>query len=245
MILELKNLSKSFGGLRAVDHVTLAFEPQELRCVIGPNGAGKTTLFNLITGRIKADEGEVIFEGKNITHLKPYQISQKGIARKFQMTKVFEDLTVWENLLVAAMGHQRIGWRAFSRKVEKSVLDSLQEVMELVHLGHRGNELAYILSHGEKQWLEIGMVLAYSPQIMLLDEPTAGMSPNETMETSQIIKRISQNITTVVIEHDIKFLKEIGQNVTVLHRGAVLAEGTFDEIAENSLVRDVYLGRRG
>lgn len=245
MVLELRNISKRFGGLQAIDRVNLTFKSGELRCLIGPNGAGKTTLFNLITGRIKPDEGQVIFQGKDITHLKPYQISRSGIARKFQVPTVFDELTILENLSIAARGQRRRGSLNFSSWNEKSVLDQVKEIMELVHLSGRGHEVAGTLSHGEKQWLEIGMVLAYHPKLMLLDEPTAGMSPHETIETSGIIRTISQSITTVVIEHDIKFLREIAEHVTVLHHGAVIAEGTFEEIEGIDLVRDVYLGRRG
>ena len=245
MVLELKNLSKRFGGLQAIDRVNLTFKYGELRCLIGLNGAGKTTLFNLITGRIKPDEGQVIFEGKDITHLKPYEISRVGIARKFQVPTVFDELTILENLGIAARGQQRMGSVIFSSWNEKSVLDQVKEIMGMVHLLGQGHELAGTLSHGEKQWLEIGMVLAYRPKLMLLDEPTAGMSPHETIETSHLIRMISQNITTVVIEHDIKFLKEIAERVTVLHRGAVIGDGTFEEIEGIDLVRDVYLGRRG
>ncbi len=243
-LLEVKNLCKRFGGLQAIDHLSLTFRGQELRCIIGPNGAGKSTLFNLITCRIKADEGQVLFEGEDITHLRPYEISRRGIARKFQVPTVFDDLTVVENLVIASLGKERIGALAFSR-TEISVLDQVNEIMEAIHLLGRGDELVFTLSHGEKQWLEIGMVLASRPRIMLLDEPTAGMSPQETMETSQIIRKVSQDVTTVVIEHDIKFLKEIGEHVTALHRGALLAEGTFEEIETNPIVRDVYLGKRG
>lgn len=243
--IELKNLSKRFGGLQAIDHVNLTLEPGELRCIIGPNGAGKTTLFDLITGRIQPDEGQVIFEGKDITRLKSYQISRAGIARKFQIPSVFGELTILENLQIAAHGHHRIGTLIFTRWTETSARDQTNEIMELIQLTGRGDELVGTLSHGERQWVEIGMVLAYKPSLMLLDEPTAGMSAQETMETSYIIKEISQSITTVVIEHDIKFLKELSGYVTVLDRGAILAEGTFKEIEANSLVRDVYLGRGG
>jgi urea ABC transporter ATP-binding protein UrtD len=243
--LEIKNLSKRFGGLQAIDHVNLTFKPWELRCLIGPNGAGKTTLFNLITGRIKPNEGRILFEGKDITRLKPHEISRLGIARKFQVPTVFDDLTILENLGIAAGGRQSVRSIVFSRWNETSVLNRVREIMDMVHLSGRGDQLAATLSHGEKQWLEIGMVLAYRPRIMLLDEPTAGMSPSETMETSHIIRTISQNVTTVVIEHDIKFLREIAENVTVLHRGAIIAEGTFEEIENIALVREVYLGKRG
>jgi urea ABC transporter ATP-binding protein UrtD len=243
--LEIKNLSKRFGGLQAIDHVNLTFKLWELRCLIGPNGAGKTTLFNLITGRIKPNEGRILFEGKDITRLKPHEISRLGIARKFQVPTVFDDLTILENLGIAAGGRQSVRSIVFSRWNETSVLNRVREIMDMVHLSGRERQLAATLSHGEKQWLEIGMVLAYQPRIMLLDEPTAGMSPSETMETSHIIQTISQNVTTVVIEHDIKFLREIAENVTVLHRGAIIAEGTFEEIENIALVREVYLGKRG
>jgi urea ABC transporter ATP-binding protein UrtD len=243
--LEIKNLSKRFGGLQAIDHVNLTFKLWELRCLIGPNGAGKTTLFNLITGRIKPNEGRILFEGKDITRLKPHEISRLGIARKFQVPTVFDDLTILENLGIAAGGRQSVRSIVFSRWNETSVLNRVREIMDMVHLSGREHQFAATLSHGEKQWLEIGMVLAYQPRIMLLDEPTAGMSPSETMETSHIIQTISQNVTTVVIEHDIKFLREIAENVTVLHRGAIIAEGTFEEIENIALVREVYLGKRG
>lgn len=242
--LEVRNLSKWFGGIQAIDHVNFRFKSQELRCIIGPNGAGKTTLFNIITGRIKPDEGQVIFEGEDITALKPYEISRRGIALKFQISMVFDELTVMDNFILAVRGRQSMRSLFFSRD-EKSHEDQLMEVMEMMHLSCRGDELVKTLSHGEKQWLEIGMVLAYRPRLMLLDEPTAGMSSQETMETANIIRMISEEITTVIIEHDIKFLKEIGKNVTILHRGAVLFEGTFEEVEANPIVRDVYLGKRG
>lgn len=242
--LEVQSLSKRFGGLQAVHDVNLRISSRELRCIIGPNGAGKTTLFNLITGRIKRDCGYVVFEGVDITGLKPHEISRKGIIRKFQVPTVFEDLAVLDNLIIAAMGGSGFKSRAFFHREEQGTLDQVNEIMEVIHLCGRDHELAANLSHGEKQWLEIGMVLACRPQLMLLDEPTAGMSPQETMETSKIITRIAQDITTIVIEHDIKFLKQIGQNVTVMHQGSVLVEGTFDEIANLEQVRDVYLGRQ-
>ena len=243
--IELKNLSKRFGGLQVIDHLDLTIKPRELRCIIGPNGAGKTTLFDLITGRIKPDEGQVIFEGRDITYLKPYNVSRAGIVRKFQIPSVFDELTILENLHIAAHGQQRIGSLIFYRRTETSALDRVNEIMEVIHLSGRGDELVKTLSHGEKQWLEIGMVLSYKPRLILLDEPTAGMSAHDTMETSHIIREISRSMTAVVIEHDIKFLKELAEYVTVLDRGVVLAEGTFQEIEANSLVRDVYLGRAG
>ena len=243
-VLELKEISKRFGGLKVIDRINLKFNREELRCIIGPNGAGKTTLFNLITGQVKSDAGQILFENKDITQLKPYQITRAGIARKFQVPTVFDKQSILENLGIAAWGQQGIGSFIFSRWDKSAIEDQVQEIMEAVHLGGRGDEIASTLSHGEKQWLEIGMVLAYRPKLMLLDEPTAGMTTHETMETSRIIRKISQQVTTVVIEHDIKFLKEIAEHVTVLHQGGILAEGTFAEIERDPIVRDVYLGRK-
>ncbi len=240
-VLELKNLTKWFGGIQVLDGVTLSFSPGELRCIIGPNGAGKTTLFNVITGRTQPDQGQIVFQGKDITGLKPYEISRSGIARKFQVPTVFDELTIYENLNIAARGPSP----APRRVSKKSAPAWIEEVMEVVHLAGRDKETASTLSHGERQWLEIGMVLAYRPKVMLLDEPTAGMSPQETIETSHIIRTISHNTTTIVIEHDIKFLREIAENVTVLHRGAVIAQGTFQELEAMELVRDIYLGKKG
>jgi len=245
VLLEIQNLSKRFGGLQAVDEVNLKVRDRELRCIIGPNGAGKTTLFNLISGKIKPDSGCVIFEGEDITGLKSHETSRRGIVRKFQVPTVFEDISVLDNLIIASIGSRAYGPWAFLRREEQTVLNHVNEITEVIHLSGRDHELASHLSHGEKQWLEIGMVLAYGPKLMLLDEPTAGMSPHETIETSEIIMKISRDITTVVIEHDIKFLRQIGQNVTVMHHGSVLAEGTFDEIADMARVKDVYLGRKG
>jgi urea ABC transporter ATP-binding protein UrtD len=240
-VLVLKNLTKWFGGLQVINDVNLSFRPGELRCIIGPNGAGKTTLFNMITGRVKPDQGQIVFEGRDITRLKPYEISRTGIALKFQVPTVFDELTIHENLNIAARGPSPA-----SRAVgKKSVPARIEEVMEVVHLAGREEEVAGTLSHGERQWLEIGMVLAYRPKVMLLDEPTAGMSTQETIETSHIIRTISHDTTTIVIEHDIKFLREIAENVTVIHQGAVIAEGTFQEVSAIDLVRDIYLGRRG
>jgi urea ABC transporter ATP-binding protein UrtD len=242
-ILELKDLSFSIGGLKITNRVSLRFKHHELRCIIGPNGAGKTGLFNLITGTYKPDDGRVFFEGEDITGIKPHAISRKGIVRKFQNPTIFDDLTVIDNLTLASLGNRKFKSMAFSNSIHQSK-DQIEDILNRMHLSGREDELGANLSHGEKQWLEIGMVLARRPRLMLLDEPTAGMSPQETLQTAKIIKEISQGITTVVVEHDIKFLKDIGEHVTVLHLGAVLVEGTFEELENNPVVRDVYLGKR-
>lgn len=242
-VLEVKDLSWSIGGLKVIKQVSLRFMRQELRCIIGPNGAGKTSLFNLITGTYKPDDGRVFFEGEDITGMKPHEISRKGIVRKFQNPTIFEDLTVIDNLTLASLGNRKLKSLAFSNSIHQ-FNGQIEDILNRINLSGRGEELSANLSHGEKQWLELGMVLARRPRMMLLDEPTAGMSPQETLQTAKIIKEISQGITTVVIEHDIKFLKDIGEHVTVLHLGTVLVEGTFGEIANNPIVRDVYLGKR-
>lgn len=242
-VLEVKDLSWSIGGVKVIKQISLRFMRQELRCIIGPNGAGKTSLFNLITGTYKPDDGHVFFEGEDITGMKPHVISRKGIVRKFQNPTIFEDLTVIDNLTLASLGKRKLKSLAFSNSIHQ-FNGQIEDILNRINLSGRGEELSANLSHGEKQWLELGMVLARRPRMMLLDEPTAGMSPQETIQTAKIIKEVSQGITTVVIEHDIKFLKDIGEHVTVLHLGTVLVEGTFGEIANNPIVRDVYLGKR-
>jgi urea transport system ATP-binding protein len=240
-ILETKNLSKKFGGISAIDDLTLNFCGGELRCIIGPNGAGKSTLFNLITGHIRPSSGLVIFNGINITNKAPNRICRLGIGRKFQVPTVFPTLTVTENLMLALQGKRNVlgfffnSYSADLLEIEKVLLD--------IGLMTKRSLTADTLSHGERQWLEIGMVLVNKPMLILLDEPTAGMSPEETLGTARLIRKVSQNVTIVVIEHDLKFIREIGQHVTVLHRGRKLAEGSMEEIIKNDDVKRVYLGR--
>ena len=241
--LAVNNVCKRFGGLKVIDHLTLAIRSNEIRCIIGPNGAGKTTFFNLITGKIMPDSGNILMEGKDITRLKPYQIVHRGIARKFQVPTVFKNQTIFENLAISVRGHQNFWPLIFGSWSKAETKTKVEEIMKTVNLLGRSNETAGSLSHGERQWLEIGMVLANHPRIMLLDEPTAGMSPQETIETSRIIKNISRQMTTIIIEHDMKFLKTIADFVTVLHQGRVLAEGSFKQIQDNEIVSNVYLGK--
>ncbi len=241
-LLEVQSLRKSFGGLMAINDLSLTIEPGELRCVIGPNGAGKTTLFGLISGYLRPDSGRILFDRRVLNGLSVSQISRIGIGRKFQSPTVFESLTVLENLLVAAQAGQSLRHLAFSSgPPTDGVVSDLLEVIELAEKRHLP---ALALSHGEKQWLEIGMVLASRPKLLLLDEPTAGMTPAETHQTAQLIRRISRQTTTIVIEHDLKFIREIGTLVTVLYYGAVLAQGTIDEISADEQVHRAYLGSK-
>lgn len=242
VILETKGLTKKFGGIVAIDSLDLVIKKGELRCIIGPNGAGKSTLFNLVTGLIKPTSGNVTFRGKNITGLSPDKVSRLGIGRKFQIPSVFLGMSVDENLRLAL--HGKHGLRGLLKSTNKTDEQELKRILELIGLPEKAGLPASELSHGEKQWLEIGMVLIDNPTLMLLDEPTAGMSPEETAKTARIIKKISEITSIVVIEHDINFVREIARIVTVLHRGCKLAEGTLQEIALNQEVKDVYFGKK-
>lgn len=239
VILETRNLTKRFGGLTAVDHVNLRLDEGELRCIIGPNGCGKTTLFNLISGFYKPSEGQVLYHGQDITGKPVYAISELGIGRKFQVPSVFNQLKVYENVRVPFY---------FSHRHSKAE-EADQEIMALlakVNLDEKKEDLAINLAHGEKQWLEIGMVLASKPRLMLLDEPTAGMTVGETSKTAQLIRSISQEtgISILVIEHDISFVREIAGRITVMYKGALFKEGSYEEIQADSEVREIYLGRQ-
>ncbi len=241
-ILEIENVRKSFGGLMAIDDLSLTVEPGELRCVIGPNGAGKTTLFGLISGALRPDSGRITFDGRVLNGLSISQISRLGIGRKFQAPTIFENLTVLENLQVAAQAGQALRHLAFSSGPRSDGV--VGDLLEVIELGPKRHLAALALAHGEKQWLEIGMVLASRPKLLLLDEPTAGMTPAETHQTAELIRRISRQTTTIVIEHDLKFIREIGQIVTVLYYGSVLAQGTLDAISADEQVHRAYLGSK-
>lgn len=244
-LLETKNLRKRFGGLVAVDGVNLSLSKGELRCIIGPNGCGKTTLFNLVTGKLKPTEGEVYYEGEDITNLAIHKVSQKGIARKFQVPSIFGTMNVYENIRVPLFSHQKSHSMFIGRTIQEESHDRIMTILREVRLEHRANELSDHLSHGEKQWLEIGMALASKPNLLLLDEPTGGMTLGETRATVELIKRIStdHHISILVIEHDISFVREVKSRVTVMYKGQIINEGTFEEIQKDKTVRQIYLGR--
>lgn len=241
MLLEVKNVTKSFYGMMAINNLSLDFAEGQLRCIIGPNGSGKTTLFNLITGYFPPTSGKVIYNGKDITRMSTSQISRLGTCRKFQNPNIFGDLTVEDNLRVAAVSENSL--MSFLRKSnDDEVLEQIDDVLQTIELSNKRGWRAESLSHGEKQWLEIGMVLIKKPRIILLDEPTAGMTSSETGKTSELIRNISSSTTCIVIEHDLDFIRSLNGRVTVLNRGEFLAEGSYEEIAANRVVRDVYLG---
>lgn len=241
MLLEVNNVTKKFGGLTAIKNLSFSIEEGGLRCIIGPNGSGKTTLFNLITGQFRATEGHILFSGLDITRYDKARISSMGLCRKFQNPNVFEDLLVSDNLRVAAISDRKVS-HMFKKEDEPALEEEIENVLQRIDMLNKKDMYASSLSHGEKQWLEIGMVLIKKPRLILLDEPTAGMTSQETNKTVEIIKNIGSEYTCIVIEHDLDFIKDIGGNITVFNRGEVLARGTYEEISANQTVRDVYLG---
>ncbi len=244
VLLELKDLTKAYDTYAVVDRLNLTINEGELRCLIGPNGAGKTTTMDLITGRQKLTGGKVIFDGREINGLKENKIVRRGIGRKFQVPAVFKDLSVRENLEVAFNRNPDpfANMLMFFRRTDKQRFD---EIVELIGLGERLGEKAGFLSHGETQWLEIGMVLTQNPRLLLMDEPTAGMTEQETLKTSEIFKRLKGAHTLVVVEHDMTFVRQIAETISVLHLGKLLAEGPMHQIENDPKVREVYLGAEG
>jgi urea transport system ATP-binding protein len=241
--LYLDNVSVSFDGFKALNGLSLAVEPGEMRAIIGPNGAGKTTMMDVITGKTRPDEGDVVFEGvHDLTRHDETEIAMLGIGRKFQKPTVFDMHTVEDNLLLALKSDRRaranLRWR--ETDAERARLD---ELLGIIRLGPARARLAGSLSHGQKQWLEIGMLLAQEPRLLLVDEPAAGMTDAETHQTAELLKDINRDKTVIVVEHDMTFVRELGVKVTCLHEGTVIAEGSLDQVSENERVIEVYLGR--
>jgi len=242
-LLYLDAVEVSFDGYRALRGLSLVVERGEMRAIIGPNGAGKSTMMDVITGKTRPDTGIVYFDGRvDLTTLDEASIANLGIGRKFQRPTVFESHTVEDNIVLPLSGDRRVPASLFWRPTPASQ-SRLEEILATVRLtGHR-DRLAGELSHGEKQWLEIGMLLAQDPELLLVDEPVAGMTDAETVETAELLKEIAKTRSVVVVEHDMDFVRALGVRVTVLHEGAVLAEGTLDQVSGNPRVVEVYLGR--
>jgi urea transport system ATP-binding protein len=224
-----------------VDGLNFYVEKDELRCVIGPNGAGKTTLLDMICGKTKPTSGTIKFKRQQLQDMIEYQITRLGVGRKFQTPSVYEDLTVFENLEISYPKKRGILGSLFFRR-DRELLDRIDSVAEEIFLHEVLRHKAGQLSHGQKQWLEIGMLLMQDPELMLLDEPVAGMSPKEREQTAELLNRISRGRSIVVIEHDMAFVRLIAHKVTVLHQGKLLAEGSMDEVQNDERVKDVYLG---
>ena len=241
-ILYVENLTVSFDGFKALNGLTLYVDPGELRCIIGPNGAGKTTMMDVITGKTRPDAGSVWF-GRNVDllALSEPQIAQAGIGRKFQRPTVFEKLTVFENLELALPGDKSF-WKLLRARLTASERSKIDENLVIVGLSDHRDTVAGTLSHGQKQWLEIGMLLIQDPELLLVDEPVAGMTPQEIERTGQLLLSLAGKHSVVVVEHDMEFVRSIASRVTVLHEGSVLAEGDMNTVQNDRRVIEVYLG---
>jgi urea transport system ATP-binding protein len=242
-LLYISGVNVSFDGFRALNNLSLAVEPGEMRAIIGPNGAGKTTMMDVITGKTRPDDGDVFFEGAHdLSTLDETQIATLGIGRKFQKPTVFEMHTVEDNLLLALKNDRRpfatMRWRETADEMTR-----INRTLDTIRLKAERNRPAGSLAHGQKQWLEIGMLLAQEPKLLLVDEPVAGMTDHETRQTAELLKEINRDKTVIVVEHDMTFVRALGVKVTCLHEGTAIAEGSIDQVSSNERVIEVYLGR--
>ncbi len=241
--MSLQDVSVSFDGFRALNALSLVLAPGEMRAVIGPNGAGKTTMMDVITGKTRPDRGAVLFAGTtDLTRLDEPAIAGLGIGRKFQKPTIFELHTVWDNLLLALAGNRAPRFTLFARQSAEE-RRRIEQVLDTTRLGDHRHRRAGALSHGQKQWLEIGMLLAQEPHLLLVDEPVAGMTDAETEQTATLLREINRTRSVVVVEHDMAFVRALGVTVTVLHEGSVLSEGSIDHVSADPRVVEVYLGR--
>jgi len=242
-ILYLDGVTVSFDGFKALNNLSLIIEPGEMRAIIGPNGAGKTTMMDVVTGKTRPDEGEIVFNADtDLTRMDEAAIAELGIGRKFQKPTVFDHHTVRDNLELALKNNRSVGATLF-RMLTGEDNDRIDEILETIRLAEQQHELAANLSHGQKQWLEIGMLLAQEPKLLLVDEPAAGMTDAETQETAKLLREINKDHSVVVVEHDMTFVRDLGVKVTVLHEGSVLAEGSLDSVSKDEQVIESYLGR--
>jgi urea transport system ATP-binding protein len=242
-LLYLNGVTVSFDGFRALNNLSFEINPGEMRAIIGPNGAGKTTMMDVVTGKTRPDAGDVVFDGaQDLTQLDETEIAELGIGRKFQKPTVFDMHTVEDNIRLALKSDRRVRatlmWR--ESREESAGID---KILETIRLSPVRGRIAGGLSHGQKQWLEIGMLLAQDPKLLLVDEPVAGMTDAETRQTAELLKEINRDHTVVVVEHDMTFVRDLGVRVTVLHEGTVIAEGSIDQVSANERVIEVYLGR--
>jgi urea transport system ATP-binding protein len=242
-LLYLDGISVSFDGYKALRGLSLVLAPGEMRAIIGPNGAGKTTMMDVITGKTRPDEGEALFDGRHdLTKLDEAEIATLGVGCKFQKPTVFENHTVEDNLLLATKAPRGVFATLFGRE-DKSIRERIDVILATTRLAELRERIAGSLSHGQKQWLEIGMLLAQDPKLLLVDEPVAGMTDAETAATAELLREIARDHSVVVVEHDMAFVRELGVKVTCLHEGSVLAEGSLDQVSADERVIEVYLGR--
>ncbi|HCO59395.1 MAG TPA: urea ABC transporter ATP-binding protein UrtD [Porticoccaceae bacterium] len=240
-MLAVEGLTVSFDGFKAVNDLSFYVDENEIRVIIGPNGAGKTTVLDLICGRTQATTGSIKFRGRELTRLKEHQIVHAGVGRKFQNPSIYEDLSVFENLEISfPRGRRVFGALFFKRDAE--VRDKIEEIAALIFLKDQLDKQAGLLSHGQKQWLEIGMLLIQDPELLMLDEPVAGMSVAERKQTAVLLNQITDGRSVIVIEHDMQFVADIARRVTVLHQGKVLSEGSMERVQNDPKVKEVYLG---
>ena len=244
-MLEAKDLSKSFGGFAALTGVSFSVPQGSISAIIGPNGAGKTTLFNVLTGHLEPDKGQVVLKGQDVTGIAPHNLCRMGVGRSFQRTNIFPKLTVFENVQASFVSHRKRGWN-MTTPVEKLYREETEEILAAVGLRDRASEVSAFLSHGGQKQLELGVALALEPELLLLDEPTAGMSAQETRESIALIERLARerNLTLLFTEHDMEVVFGIARRITVLHQGRVIADGTPDEVRRDPDVRRVYLGEK-
>jgi urea transport system ATP-binding protein len=242
-LLYLNGVTVSFDGFKALNNLSFEIAPGEMRAIIGPNGAGKTTMMDVVTGKTRPDAGDVLFDGsQDLTQLDETEIAELGIGRKFQKPTVFDMHTVEDNIRLALKNDRRVRaalvWHESSEELRR-----INRILDTIHLSPLRGRVAGSLSHGQKQWLEIGMLLAQEPKLLLVDEPVAGMTDAETRQTAELLREINRDRTVVVVEHDMTFVRDLGVRVTVLHEGTVLAEGSIDQVSANERVVEVYLGR--
>jgi urea transport system ATP-binding protein len=243
-ILTLEGVNKTFDGFKAISQLNFYMDAGELRTIIGPNGAGKSTMLDLITGRTRPDTGVIEFgKDTDLTRLNEYQINRLGIGRKFQTPSVYTDHTVFENILLSLPGKRSV-WEALFSRITPRQRERIDEILSLVRLQSKADTKAGTLAHGQKQWLEIGMLLAQDPKLLLVDEPAAGMTDEETSRTGELLLSLAGKHSIIVIEHDMAFVRQIARKVTVLHQGTVLCEGSVDEVQNDERVVEVYLGRK-
>jgi urea transport system ATP-binding protein len=243
-ILTLEGVNKSFDGFKAISDLNFYMDEGELRVIIGPNGAGKSTMLDLVTGRTRPDSGKIEFgKDRDLTRLNEYQINRLGIGRKFQTPSVYIEHTVFENIWLSLEGKRSV-WSTLFSRLTPAEHERIHDVLTTVGLADRAQSKAGSLSHGQKQWLEIGMLLAQNPKLLLVDEPAAGMTDEETHKTGELLTRLANQHSIIVIEHDMVFVRQIARKVTVLHQGTVLCEGTVNEVQNDERVVEVYLGKK-